>query len=60
MINPDCFFPQELDTTGMDFLTVFIIKNMGVIEVITVVILIIVMWVWFWNFTKNWSVNNEA
>lgn len=60
MINPDCFFPQEIDLTGVDFLTSFVIKNIGIIQAFTAVILLIVAWVFFWNFTKNWSVNNEA
>jgi hypothetical protein len=57
VINPDVFFPIPVDTSNMNFYTIWIVNNLGVIQAVTAGFMILIFWIWFWNFTKNWSVN---
>lgn len=60
MINPDVFFKVPIDYSNMNFITIWMINNLGIIQAFTAGFMLIIYWIWFWNLTKDWKVNNEA
>ena len=60
MIDPNVFFKQPVDYTKMNFAMIWMVNNLGIIQAFTAAFTLLIFWIWFWNFTKDWTVNNEA